>query len=210
MAATCRAFPLPFLCACHMHTPRRAPPGTTTNVIPDKAVLKGTIRDFNPDVGATLLRRLKEVVTGAAASYGVDVEFLIDDSYPSIVNAAEPTALATAVCKTHFGAGSVLENVAPMSGAEDFSYFAQAVPGCFIFIGGGDADTACPIAHQASYNYNDKITPIAMGLWVKIVEARFGVEVCPEADFFPALPPVDPAALAKFVEETSGAPASHC
>jgi hippurate hydrolase len=156
------------------------------------------------DVGTTLLRRLKEVVTGVAAAYSVEAEFLLDDSYPSIVNAAEPTALATALCKKHFGAGSVLEDVAPMSGAEDFSYFAQAAPGCFVFLGGGDADTTCPIAHQASYNYNDKVTPIAMALWVKIVEARFGVDVCPEPDFFPALPPVDPAVLAAFVRSKTG------
>ena len=193
-----------------MHSLRRAPPGTTTNVIPDKAVLKGTIRDFNPEVGATLLRRLKEVVVGVGASNAVDSSVFVDDSesYPSIVNAAEPTAFVTALCKTHFGPGSVLENVAPMAGAEDFSFFAQEAPGCFIFIGGGDADTTCPVIHQASYNYNDKVTPIAMGLWVKIVEGRFGVEVCPEADFFPALPPVDPAALAKFME-ANGAPCSR-
>ena len=168
-------------------------------------MLKGTIRDFNPEVGATLLRRLKEVVAGVGASYAVDSSVFVDDSesYPSIVNAAEPTAFVTALCKTHFGPGSVLENVAPMAGAEDFSFFAQEAPGCFIFIGGGDADTTCPVIHQASYNYNDKVTPIAMGLWV-----RFGVEVCPEADFFPALPRVDPAALAKFME-ANGVPCSR-
>ncbi len=38
--------------------------GTTTNVIPEEAVIKGTIRDFSEDVGKTLFRRLKEVVTG--------------------------------------------------------------------------------------------------------------------------------------------------
>ena len=179
--------------------------GTTTNVIPDKAVMKGTIRDFNPDVGATMLRRLHEVVAGTAASFGVEHEVFVDpSSYPSIVNAAEPTGVLTALCDKYFGSHRVLREVAPMSGAEDFSYFAQAAPGCFLFVGGGEPETTCPIAHQGSYNYNDKITPIAMALWVRLVEARFGIAVFDDADYFPALPEVSPKSLAEFVIATKG------
>ena len=77
-------------------------------MIPDRAVLKGTIRDFNPDVGATLLRRLKEVVAGVAAAYNVEFVIDVDDSYPSIVNAAEPTSVVTALCDKYFPTGTVL------------------------------------------------------------------------------------------------------
>ena len=92
-----------------------------------------------------------------------------------------------------------------MSGAEDFSYFAAARPGCFVFIGGGDeSNAACPIAHQASYNYNDKVTPIAMALWVRVVEARFGVQVFADEHYFPPLPAVEPAAIAAFVKQRTG------
>ena len=81
--------------------------GTTTNVIPDKAVLKGTMRDYNPDVGATMLRRMREVVAGVAAAY--DVAFDIDavDGYPSIINAEEPTAMMTSLCRKYFPDGKV-------------------------------------------------------------------------------------------------------
>ena len=92
-----------------------------------------------------------------------------------------------------------------MSGAEDFSYFSAAHPGCFVFIGGGDeSTTGTNILHQASYNYNDKVTPIAMALWVRVVEARFGVRVLSDEHYFPPLPAVEPAAIAAFVKQRTG------
>ena len=168
-------------------------------------MLKGTIRDFNAVVGGTLIQRLREVVAGVAAAYGVEYSIEESDSYPSIINAEEPTALVTSICTAHLGAERVLGALAPMSGAEDFSYFAQKAPGCFVFLGGGDESTAgCPIAHQGGYNYNDKVTGIAMALWVKVVEARFGVSFCgvDAPSLFPALPPVSASALDAFVRAT--------
>ena len=95
--------------------------GSTTNVIPDDAVLKGTIRDFHPDVGATLLRRLREVVSGTASAFGVSADVSVSDSYPSIVNAAEPTGFVTELCVSLFGKEGVLGDLAPDPGAEVLS-----------------------------------------------------------------------------------------
>jgi hippurate hydrolase len=175
--------------------------GTTTNVIPDTATLKGTIRDFEPTVGATLLRRVKEVVAGVCEAFGVTGEVIVDDSYPSIINSEEPTTFITELCEDLFGRANVLKHVAPMPGAEDFSYFAQKVPGCFVQIGGGSPECVCRSCHQSNYDFNDGILPLAMGLWVRLAEARLGVTLYPDPTFFPAPPKADPSHIARFVAD---------
>jgi hippurate hydrolase len=172
--------------------------GTATNVIPDTATLKGTIRDFEPTVGATLLRRVKEIVAGVCEAFGVSGEVIASDSYPSIINSEEPTTFITELCEDLFGPANVLKHVAPMTGGEDFSYFGQKVPGCFVFIGGGTPDTKCPTIHQAGYDFSDGILPIAMGLWVRLTEARFGVTLYPDSSFFSTGRSVAPSELAAF------------
>lgn len=161
-----------------------------------------------------------------AAAFGVDAAVDVHDSYPCIINADEPTAFVTKVCLALFGKEAVLEDVAPMPGAEvctasfaccsprleaqcalvlqDFSYFGQEAPGCFFQLGGGTPDCPCPNCHQANYDYNDDITPIVMGLWVRLVEARFLAPLYPEAAFFPELPTVEKPSLDKFVAAMRG------
>lgn len=96
--------------------------GNTTNVIPHTATLKGTIRDFHPDVGTTLLQRLKEVAINVAAAFGCEANVIATDSYPSIVNSSEPTEFVAQLCNGLFGEGSVLRDVAPMPGGEVLAF----------------------------------------------------------------------------------------
>ena len=70
-------------------------PGTTSNVIPDTALLKGTIRDVNPDVGATLLRRLHEVVHGVAAAFEMTADVT---GTRQAVRCTPPCTTATTAC----------------------------------------------------------------------------------------------------------------
>lgn len=87
---------------------------------------------------------------------------------------------------------------------QDFSYFSQVVPGCYVQIGGWTEATVCSSCHQAGYDYNDDITPIAMAVWVKLAEARFGATLYPEPEFFPKLPDVPASAIERFVAAMRG------
>src|SRR5690606_25321405 len=60
--------------------------GTTHNVIPEVARLKGTIRSFEPSVTARVLERVREVVSGVAATFAVDIDLQIEVGYPVVMN----------------------------------------------------------------------------------------------------------------------------
>jgi Metal-dependent amidase/aminoacylase/carboxypeptidase len=56
--------------------------------------------------------------------------------------------------------------LAPVMGAEDFSFMLNARPGAFIFVGNGDSAGL----HHPAYNFNDDVIPIGTSYWVKLVE----------------------------------------
>jgi amidohydrolase len=108
--------------------------GEAANVIPDTAELRGTVRSFNPAVRAQLATRIPELVRGIAAAMRAEVEIKYTYGYPPTVNNPEMTEFTQGVLAEVLGADNVLP--APLHmGAEDFSYFLEARPGCFWFVG---------------------------------------------------------------------------
>jgi hippurate hydrolase len=80
--------------------------------------------------------------------------------------------------KAVVGADKVDAKVEPSMAAEDFAYFLQAKPGCYIFIGNGEGEHRegghglgpC-VLHNGSYDFNDQLLPVGASFWVKLVEA---------------------------------------
>ena len=62
-------------------------------------------------------------------------------------------------------------NIAPMMGAEDFSYMLNARPGAYIFVGNGDT----AMVHHPSYNFDDDVIPFGASWYAGMVEARMPV-----------------------------------
>jgi amidohydrolase len=108
--------------------------GNRTNIIPDSAVLIGTIRTFDEDVRREIHARLKKTAEGIAQSAGARVDVISEYGYPVTTNDATLTARMLPTLQREAGAKNVFE--APASTAsEDFSKFAQKVPGLFVFLG---------------------------------------------------------------------------
>ncbi|MGC9349567.1 MAG: M20 metallopeptidase family protein [Anaerolineae bacterium] len=112
--------------------------GDAFNVIPERAVLKGTVRTYDEGVRATVLRRLREVVEGTAQTMGARAEFEMMPLTPALVNDEEVTALVRDVVVDLLGAEAVSEM--RTMGSEDFSFFLDEVPGCYIFVMSGPED----------------------------------------------------------------------
>ncbi|HEY7030896.1 MAG TPA: amidohydrolase, partial [Thermomicrobiales bacterium] len=108
--------------------------GEAANVIPDTAELRGTVRSFNPAVREQLATRIQELVRGVAAAMRAEVEINYAPGYPPTVNDPAMTDFTLGVLAEVVGADNVLPAPLHMS-AEDFSYFLEAVPGCFWFVG---------------------------------------------------------------------------
>ena len=144
--------------------------GNTDNVIPQTAVLRGTARSLKPEVQDVLERRLHEVVEGTAKLYGAKAKLTYRRDYPVTRNHAAQTEFAADVAQEIVGKERVDTDVAPVMGAEDFSFMLEARPGAFIFIGNGASEGL----HHPAYDFNDEIIPVGSSYWVRLVEKALG------------------------------------
>jgi amidohydrolase len=151
--------------------------GEATNVVPDSCVIEGTVRTFTLEVLDMIERRMKEVSTHTCAAFGAECEFVFDRNYPPTINHDAETEFFRKVAREVVGAANVQE-FEPTMGAEDFSYFLQAKPGCYFLIGNGDGSHRegghgmgpCML-HNPSYDFNDDLIPLGATMWVRLAEA---------------------------------------
>ena len=139
---------------------------TAHNVIPQVVNLCGTVRTLDPKVQDFVEERLKQVATGTAATFGAAAEVTFSRGYPVTVNARDQTAFAAEAARKV--AGLVEDDIAPVMGAEDFSFMLNERPGAYIFMGIGDG----PAWHTPDYNFNDDAIPAGCSWWAEIVESR--------------------------------------
>ncbi|HEX7921141.1 M20 aminoacylase family protein [Bradyrhizobium sp. C9] len=139
--------------------------GNARNVIPQTAVLRGTVRTLTPEVRQLIEKRIGEVVKGVAQLTGARIDLDYKRGYPVTVNHASQTEFATRIAKEVAGDGNV-HAMPPLMGGEDFSYMLEARPGAFIFCGNGDSAGL----HHPAYNFNDEAIVFGTSYFVKIVE----------------------------------------
>jgi hippurate hydrolase len=140
--------------------------GTTDNVIPQTAQLRGTARSLVPAVQDLIEKRMHEVIEGTAALHGAKAKLNYRRGYPVLKNHAAQTEFAASVAADIAGSDKVTTSLAPVMGAEDFSFMLNARPGAFIFVGNGDSAGL----HHPAYNFNDDVIPLGTSYWVKLVE----------------------------------------
>lgn len=121
--------------------------GDASNVIPDTAVMRGTLRSFDPAVRELLGRRVGEIAAGIGAAMRAEVVYTYLPGYPATINDPEQTAMVREVAESILGVENVIEGDLQM-GAEDFSYFLQRKPGCFFFTGTRDEENGISWGHH--------------------------------------------------------------
>jgi amidohydrolase len=140
--------------------------GSTDNVLPQTAFLRGTARSLTPEVRDILEHRLRAVVEGTARLYGAKVKLTYKRDYPVTRNHERQTEFAASVASDVAGSERVNTDMAPVMGAEDFSFMLEKRPGAFIFVGNGDSAGL----HHPAYDFNDETIPFGSSYWVKLVE----------------------------------------
>ena len=144
--------------------------GSAGNVIPDNAVLNGTVRTLDAEVRDEVERLMQVVVQATAAAHGASAVVEYERGYPSVVNAADPTLRAVRAAERLLGSGKMITDAPPGMGGEDFSYMALRVPGCFVRIGQRDGEKGSVSVHNPRYDFNDAILPIGASFWATLIE----------------------------------------
>ncbi|MEZ5885044.1 MAG: M20 aminoacylase family protein [Paracoccaceae bacterium] len=145
--------------------------GTASNIIPEEGWFCATIRSFTPEVRDLAERRLREIVEGHAAAYGVQVRIDYDRGYPPTVNDPTRAAFAAEVAREVSGADAVEDNAGREMGAEDFSYMLEARPGAYLFLGSGPGAGL----HHPAYDFNDEVAPVGASFFARLVERALPV-----------------------------------
>jgi hippurate hydrolase len=140
--------------------------GQTDNVIPQRAILRGTARSLTSEVREVLQKRIGEVVEGTAKIYGATAKITYTNGYPVVINHERQTAFAAVVAREIAGKDKVDVDVPPVMGAEDFAFMLNERPGAFIFVGNGDTAGL----HHPAYDFNDETIPIGTSYWVRLAE----------------------------------------
>jgi hippurate hydrolase len=135
--------------------------GTAFNVIPDRALLKGTVRTLSPDKRQAVWADIRRVAENIAAAHDCSADVTVTEGFPPTVNDARAIALAEAVAHS-LPDGEFMHMPTPVMGAEDFSYVLEKVPGMMAFLGvaGEGADLAhCCGIHSTRMVVDESVLP---------------------------------------------------
>ncbi len=135
--------------------------GERLNIIPAEVKLEGTIRTFDPTVQDTVERRMREIFDGISRAGGGSFTLDINRAYPVTVNDTALAARMRPTLERVAGRENVVR-VDPTTGAEDFSYFANAVPGLYFRLGSVKPGTVSGGHHTPTFMADDASIPVGM------------------------------------------------
>ncbi|MGD1924508.1 MAG: M20 aminoacylase family protein [Paracoccaceae bacterium] len=142
--------------------------GTAHNIIPDEALIAGTMRSFHEEVADQIIEEMKQICQQVSTAMGVTATLETSEiAYPATVNDEALSEFSKNVLIDLVGEDNVELDRPPTMGGEDFAFMARAKPGSFVFIGTGE-DVA-PL-HTTKYDFNDEISPLGVAYWTKLVE----------------------------------------
>jgi amidohydrolase len=149
--------------------------GTTDNVIPDEARFLATARSFSQDSRSTLAELVPRLIGDIARGHGLTAEAIYAAEYPVTVNDAEQAAFAAETIADVFGPERAEKAEFPLTGAEDFSFVLEQVPGAFVMLGacppGTDPLTA-PTNHSAHAVFDDAALADGTALYAELALRR--------------------------------------
>ncbi|KAK7199284.1 amidohydrolase [Novymonas esmeraldas] len=149
-------------------------PNESHNVIPDEVKLMGTVRSFARDVREAAPGMIERVAKGVAAAHGATAEFHLIRGYACTVNDPAVAAEVAAMARRVVGEDRFTPMTQPLNGGEDFSSYAEALPGCFAFVGVQNIPEGCgaSLLHTCTLKLDERAFETGVRLHVGFVHGR--------------------------------------
>lgn len=130
--------------------------GTSSNIIAREVKMTGTVRSFHPEVRNETEKCLKAVAETAAQTYGASCEFSYRRCTPATINEPASTEIAERAVARLFGETSMI-HLEKTTGGEDFAWFLERIPGCYLFIGARNEKTGkCWPHHHECFDIDEE------------------------------------------------------
>lgn len=134
--------------------------GTAFNVIPDQVSIKGTLRTFDVRVRELVLGRMVEIIHGTCAAFGCEGTLLDVEVTRPVDNDPDVTRMVRSLVKKQYPALRI-DSEYQTTVSEDFSYYQESIPGCFIFLGSANAETGKIFSHHhPQFDFDESVLPI--------------------------------------------------
>ena len=141
--------------------------GEASNIIPERAVLQGTLRTFREDVRQRLLKRIREVVSGVAMTYRCQAEYEELFSCSSVITDDAVTAAVKKSAAQIAPRFHILDGAHGM-GSEDFAEITQRVPSSYVMMGAGPEEEAKRLGqHNPKVEFNEAVLSVGAGIYAQ-------------------------------------------
>ncbi|MBD1903436.1 M20 family metallopeptidase [Trichocoleus sp. DQ-A3] len=151
--------------------------GKALNVIADTAFFTGTVRYFNPVLGELIPQRIEQIIAGICQSHGATYQLDYKRLYPPVINDAKMTELVRSVAEGVVETPIGIVPECQTMGGEDMSFFLQAVPGCYFFLGSANVEKELAYPHHhPRFNFDETALEMGVEIFVRCVEKFCRVE----------------------------------
>jgi amidohydrolase len=142
--------------------------GSAPNVIADSAILEGTIRTTLPEVRDHLHRGLHRMAKALAELHDARIEVTITEGYPPVINSRREAQLAYAAAAKVLGEAGLMAMDHPSMGSEDFSYYLQEIPGCYVRFGARIAEHEYIPLHSPSFDIDEAVLKVGAAFFDEV------------------------------------------
>ena len=147
--------------------------GDAYNVIPESAMLSGTVRTFAIDKMQEVERQMISISEGISKAHGGTALVEFNTLFLPVLNEEEATDLATEVCRDMVGQDNVITTGSAGTGSEDFSFMSNEVPGCYVIIGNGEDSNAL---HNPNFDFNDEALVYGGSFFARVIEKELALD----------------------------------
>ena len=147
--------------------------GDAYNVIPESAMLSGTVRTFAIDKMQEIERQMISISEGISKAHGGTALVEFNTLFLPVLNEEEATDLATEVCRDMVGQDNVITTGSAGTGSEDFSFMSNEVPGCYVIIGNGENSNAL---HNPNFDFNDEALVYGGSFFARVIEKELALD----------------------------------
>ncbi|HVY17551.1 MAG TPA: M20 aminoacylase family protein [Rhodopila sp.] len=146
--------------------------GDAYNVVPETAVLAGTVRCFKTAIMETIETNMRRLATSVATGFGAEAEVAFRRLFAPVINDKAEAALYADAAEAVTGPNRVFREMPPTMASEDFGAMMEVVPGAHVHFGNGPSAGV----HNHRYDFNDEAIPYAAALFAEIAERKLRTE----------------------------------
>ena len=137
----------------------RVEAGSAPNVIAEEAILEGTIRSTWPPAREQVHQSLRRMANAIADAHGARIEITLNEGYPPVINSPREARIASAAARAVVGEKGMVAMDHPSMGSEDFAYYLQKIPGCYVRFGARRGEEYVPL-HSPAFDIDEEVLKV--------------------------------------------------